>query len=484
MAFDSLCTPSPGWIILRRFTIAEVDEMGRYPQTGVTVRTEARSLIAGALLLVAALLLASSSSLQAEGRRCRLVPGRTLAVVRVERDTTLPVAASDVAPMSSSGVRSGVGDSMLATPTTPMPAARVRLLRLDSASRAIFAGWGITDRQPFAFIRAAPYRADCRTVRWTDSIPFVEPGEVGYIRGNIAPREQWIGGVPVLIIPEAWRYPYPRRRGLAFRAAPDAVLASAAAMFELEADLNMDHPIDAETRSSTDSVKRTRAMSWARANPAASELEPVRTLVRQAVLNPDWEATSRIPSRLRGTYRVSVDVKGGRSTWFFRTHDRPGYGWRRPDVAYSTANLLTSPYGAGYSLVGYASASPDSIPTSPSKELLRSMVWLGTTDRPTMPGNDARRVLPGMLEFTLLAVPESLWDVLEAFVPTTSALDSAMIARFPRLIARSQRQPRLPLTLRLDGRGGVRADTTFTVGGRSMRIVLERLDTLSVKRSF
>ncbi|MCY7380682.1 MAG: hypothetical protein LH467_15245, partial [Gemmatimonadaceae bacterium] len=484
MAFDSLCTPSPGWIILRRFTIAEVDEMDRYPQTGVTLRTTSQSLIAGALLSAAAILLASSSSLQAEGLRCTLVPGKTLAVVRVEQDTTLPVAASGIAPMSSSGIRSGVGDSMLATPTTPMPAARVRLLRLDSASRAILAGWGITDSQPFAFIRAAPYRADCRTVRWTDSIPFVEPGEVGYIRGNIAPREQWIGGVPVLIIPEAWRYPYPRRRGLAFRAAPDAVLASADAMFELEAALNMDRPIDAETGSSTDSVKRTRALSWARANPAASELEPVRTLVRQAVLNPDWEVASRFPSRLRGSYRVSVDVNGERNTWFFRTHDRPGYSWRRPDVAHTTADLLTSPNVAGYSLVGYASASPDSIPTSPSKELLRSMVWLGTTDRPTMPGNDARRVLPGMLEFTLLAAPESLWDVLEAFVPRPSALDSAMMARLQRPIVRSQRQPRLPLTLRLDGRGGVRADTTLTIAGRSMRIVLERLDTLSVKRPF
>ena len=450
----------------------------------VTLRMASLSLVAGALLSAAALLLGPSSSLQAEARLCRLVPGSTLALMRVEQDTTLAFAVTGVVPMTSSGVWSGPGDSLLVTPTTPMPAARVRLMQVDSASRAILAGWGVTDSQPFAFIKAAPYRADCRMIRWTDSIPFVEPGEVGYIRGSIAPREQWIGGVPVLIIPEAWAYPYPRRRGLAFRAASDEVLASADAMFGLEVALNMDRPIDANARTSTDSVKRTRALSWARANPAAAELEPVRTMVRQAVLNPDWEVASRAPSRLRGSYRVSVDVSGERSTWFFRTHDRPGYSWRRPDVPHTTADLLTSPYVAGYSLVGYASASPDPIRPSPSKEPLRSMVWLGTTDRPTLPGNDARRVLPGMLEFTLAAAPESLWDELEAFVPMPSAIDSALMARLNRPILRSQKQPRLPLTLRLNEGGGVRADTTLTAGGRTLRIVLERLDTISIKRPF
>lgn len=54
-------------------------------------------------------------------------------------------------------------------------------------------------------------------------------------------------------------------------------------------------------------------------------------------------------------------------------------------------------------------------------------------------------------------------------------LESDMMARLQRPIVRSQRQPRLPLTLQLDEHGGVHADTTLTVGGRSMRIVLERL---------
>ena len=89
-----------------------------------------------------------------------------------------------------------------------------------------------------------------------------------------------------------------------------------------------------------------------------------------------------------------------------------------------------------------------------------------------------------MLEFTLAAAPESLWDELEAFVPNPSAIDSALMARLNRPILRSQKQPRLPLTLRLNEGGGVRADTTLTAGGRTLRIVLERLDTISIKRPF
>ena len=44
-----------------------------------------------------------------------------------------------VEPMSFTGIGPGPGDSLLATPTTPMPAARVRLLQLDSTTRASLA---------------------------------------------------------------------------------------------------------------------------------------------------------------------------------------------------------------------------------------------------------------------------------------------------------------------------------------------------------
>ena len=441
------------------------------------------SLIAGgALVAAAALFLEQPSLLNAEARLCSLLPGSTLALIRVEQDIMLPAATTRVEPMMSSGVRSGPGDSRLATPTTPMPAARVRLIQLDSASRAILARRGVTDSQPLAFIRAAPYGADCRTVRWTDTTRFVESGDVGYVRAIIAPREQWIDGLPVLVIAEVWDYPYPRRRGLAYNAMPNEPLASAEAMFGLNSVLNVDRT--ASSRAAFDSVKRSRALAWARANPVAAELEPARRLLRQAVLESDWEVVSRAPSRLRGSYRVTVDASGKRSTWFFRTYDRPGYGWRNPAAAHMTADLLASPHVDGYRLVGYPAGSPDSLPSASPKLAVRPLVWLTTSDRPTAPGNDARRVLPGLLEFNLSAAPESLWDDLEVFVPRTSVSDSLMRARMNYTITRGQKQPQLPLTIRLDERGGVRADTTLTVGGREIRIVLDRLDTLSIKRPF
>ena len=101
-----------------------------------------------------------------------------------------------------------------------------------------------------------------------------------------------------------------------------------------------------------------------------------------------------------------------------------------------------------------------------------------------MPGNDARRELRGMLEFTMAAAPESFWDDLEPFVPRRSARDSAMLALLHRTIRPAEEQPQIPLRVQLDGRGGVRADTTLPTDGRLLRVVIRRIDTLSIKRPF
>ncbi len=442
-------------------------------------------LFATVTLAATALRLDTPPPLDPQTPLCTLMAGATLALIRVEQDTTLPFAPAVSRAMSMSGLRGGPQDSLLATPTTLMPAARVRLLQLDSTTRDALAVHGVTNSQPIAFIRAAPYRADCRTIRWTDTVPFVERGEVGYVRATLAPRAQWIDGVPLLVIPDAWNYPYPRRRGLAFGIAPDVPLASAEAMFSLNAVLEMPRPVSAEGRIAADSARRTRAIAWARANPAPAELEPVRSLVRRAVLEPDWEVAKRIPSRLRGTYRVDLEVGGERGTWFFRTHDRPGYSWRARDSLQTTAELLASPYVSAYRLVGYAAASPDSLlGSSPSGPRRVPLVWLATADRPTAPDSHARRALSSVLEFMLAAAPERLWNDLEALVPRRSARDSAMLARLNRTVPRGEKQPQIPLTVRLDARNGIRSDTTLLVRGRALRVVLQRLDTLSVRRPF
>jgi hypothetical protein len=238
-------------------------------------------------------------------------------------------------------------------------------------------------------------------------------------------------------------------------------------------------------------ARRARALAWARANLSEAEREPARDIVRRAALAPDWTAVARDPSRLRGTYRVTMAAADARGVWFFRTHDRPGYAWRGRDSVRATADLLASPYTAGYRLVGYAAASADALADAEARWRGAAgggarvpLVWLATEDRPTLPGNDARRALAGELEFALAAAPEELWPALDALVPPTSATDSAFLARVGRAAPRGERQPRVPITVRLDAAGGVRADTTVLAAGRPLRVLLERVDTAAVRRPF
>ena len=421
----------------------------------------------------------------AAARFCTLMPGSTVAVLRVEKDTSLRFQPAGLRPMSGSGVREGAADSMLATPETPLPAARVRLQQLDSATRAMLAHEGVTDREPVAFIRAAPYRADCRTIRWTDSVPFAVPGEVGYVRATLASRDLWIDGVPLLIVPDGWNYPYPRRRGLVRALALDAPLVPASALFSLNALLEMPPPVDAATRSAAESARRARALAWGRANADAAELEPARAILRRAVLDADWQAAERVPSRLRGTYRVEMETGDQRGTWYLRTYDRPGYSWRGRDSLQTSADLIASPHVNGYRLVGYAAGAPDALFNVSLRDRPGpTLVWLATDDRPTTPGNDTRVVLAGMLEFRMAAAPESLWNDLEPFVPKSSAVDSMMMARMGHTMQRGEKQPQLPLSIRLKPGGDVRAETTFVVRGTTLRVVMRRIDTLSIKRPF
>jgi len=435
---------------------------------------------AGTVAATAGLTIHHPATLLAESARCTMRPGAVMAVLRVEKDTILSFAPVGVDPMSFSGVREGPHDTLLAIPGTPMPAARVRLLQLDSTTRRILTDAGITETQPVAFIKAAPYRADCRAIRWTDTIPFAVRGEMGYVRATLAPRDRWIGDMPLLIIPDTWYYPYPRRRSLAFGSAANATLAPADAMFALETTFQPGRG----GWIATDSATRARVIEWVRANAAVADLEPVRRSVRQAVLDADWRAAAETPSRLRGTYRVELEAGGQRATWYFRTNDKPGYAWRE-DSLQTMAQLLAFPHVGGYRLVGHAASLADSLPvTSPRPRRMEPLVWFVTNDMPTAPGNAARSTLRGFLEFRMNAAPEPLWNDLEAFVPRRSVMDSTMLARTNLIIKRDEKQPQLPITVVFDDRGGVRADTTLYANGRTLRVVLRRIDTLSVRRPF
>lgn len=414
---------------------------------------------------------------------CSIVPPSTLAIVRVDRDTMLAVPPIGSGLLSYPDVRAGAADSVFAMPGTPMPGARVHLLRLDAATRAALAEGGIRDSQPVAYLRAAPYRSDCHTIRWTDTTAFVVRGEVGYVRASLAGRDQWIGGVPLMIVMQPWNYPYPRRRSLAYPTSSDATLTSAEAYFALDSiteSMNQ-RAATPELRADADSARREAVLTWARANVADAELEPARSFVHRAVLDADFIRAARKPSRLRGSYRVSVTSAAQSRSFFFRTEDRPASPWTGTGTASkaTVGALLASPYVGGVRLTAYAAPASAQLTTSiPDRRVNRAIVWLASADRPTAPDNDARHTLPAILELSLASAPESLWDALEAFAPPVDARYSSLLADWPR----SERQPRLPLTLRLDGRGGVRVDTTLTAGGRTIRVVLERLDTISVVR--
>src|SRR5690606_20210573 len=112
------------------------------------------------------------------------------------------------------------------------------------------------------------------TIRYSDTIPFAVPGDVGFVRGYLAPAEQWIDGTPVLVIRQVWHYPYPHRRGIAFDAAPDAPLASAEAMYDLTVTLEMPRLRDPVARREARLERRGRALSWARESGSAAEREP------------------------------------------------------------------------------------------------------------------------------------------------------------------------------------------------------------------
>lgn len=435
--------------------------------------------------LIAVVAVAAATTIPPETPACTIRPERSLLLIHIERDTTLPHAEVEAEIRSLSGVERGPHDSELAVHGTPMPGARVRLLGVDSATQATLRAARITDPSPLAFIRAAPYRADCQTIRWNDSLPWVERGDTGYARATLVPRSQWIAGTPVFIIRQTWYYPYSRQRAVAHGFPANQPLASAAAMHSVNVMLETGGPVTRKFAVDPDTAERRRALEWAKAHLSDAELEPVRELVRQAILSADWEVARRIPSRLRGSYAVTMEADGSRSTWYFRTEHRPGFGWPEGDTIRTTANLLSSPHIFGYQLVGYAGKTRDELIASQPRGLDQMpLVWLAAADRPTVAGNDARQVLRGELEFRMAVAPTRLWDVLEMFVPALSGMDSLLLSKMPELYTREERQPRLPITIRLDRSGSVRADTTLTMKGKTLRLSVVRLDTIAVESRF
>jgi hypothetical protein len=425
----------------------------------------------------------------AAARRCTMRPGSSHVLIAIERDTLLPLVTAPRSMNSASGVRPGAGDSLLADASTLMPSARVTLLRTDSATRHALETNGITAAQPAAIIQAQPYRADCRTIRYTDTTAWVRAGEHGYARATLAPRAAWPGNDPVFVIMPTWDWPYPQQTGAlpahlreftngTVQLKPGisaATFASAEAMFEVESIVGDDRryvPVDA-------------LVSWAKANIEHASREPLRTRIVSGLVGRDWEAVSAAPSRFRGTYRVTMASGEISETWMFRTVDRPSYADRDAEQRATVAEILDTPHVLGYSLVAHTADSSGALPSVPPRPVAsreRSLVWLRVGDRPTAAQHRDASMVPGEVEFTKLAAPRSLWRALTPFVPEMDALSRDFFARTNTQRTEAQDQPKLPVTLRIGSDGQVRGDTTLVRDGVTLRLTIVRTDTIAVLR--
>jgi hypothetical protein len=417
---------------------------------------------------------------------CSMASGSSRFVFRAVRDTLLPYYASARVPVNSiSSVRPRPGEP---SPTGEplMRSARVRMLLLDSASRAELAAAGVRDSQPMAYLQAFTYGADCRPVAWRDTQPFIEPGERGYAVARLTPRSAWIDSTPLFVVTHPWAYPYPRRRDVLAALLPmPSNRASPEELFDFENTVIQLYPRSFDN-TSDDSLRTARALTWARKHVETRDREPIRTDLRRTLMVSDMRQIERAPSRLRGTYRVTMQTHDTTLIWWFRTVDKPAYRWQENDDLMSTERMLAEPY-ASYSLVGFAVQDSTALAraglASASTRDAR-LVWLATDDRPSLPGNDARRELRAQLTLQLKVVPQLHWPSVEPYNQALSAVDSALFVRIKRPLAREDRQPTLPMTVNIGRDGTPSADTTLVRDGRRLRVTIVRTDTISVVREW
>ena len=286
-------------------------------------------IIAGIVLIVAS---AVGSTLASHETRvhslsapCSLAPSPSILLLTVIRDTVLRHGFENDRSQDRGwpGVKYADANSL-------MPAASVQLLDADSATRTLLAIGGNTMSAP-VFILAAPYAPDCRTIEWTDTVPWVLPGDSDFARATLLPKDIWIDG---------------------------------RAMFDFELAM------DAAARSGSsgdqgESNQRDSAISWVKRNTAAAELEPLCTRIADMV-SIRTRSGDELPTRLRGSYRISVRALDGAKpssfNVFFRSSMARSTSWREREEQRAIADILASRSPISSVLTGVVKASRDSLP--------------------------------------------------------------------------------------------------------------------------
>ena len=316
-------------------------------------------------------------------------------------------------------------------------------------------------------------------------------GDDGYVVATLAPRKLWIGGTPVFVVSETWQYPYPARRGMLGMTALDPVamkgpLASATAMFDFEEQMGPGR--DALGYAGADSSAGSRAIAFARSHPDDSERLPLRDLIRQSVLRPEFARVRTLPSRFRGTWQVRLTTGDSSVTYWFRTPRQAFSSWQAADSGRTTADIVRAPFVGGYVLLGYPALTRDSLaPANDSTRRPPGGLWFSVADRPGMPGNERQDRISMQLEFQLRTVPAWLWPVLDDYLRQRSRADSILSARVRArsVIPRANQQAQFPVITMRRGVGEVySADTTFVRSQRTLRLTVTRVDTLSLRSTF
>lgn len=317
------------------------------------------------LLPAAAIALASRHPTADALLRCTMRPGTVRIVGTVEDTTPLTVRRAPAELTSGSMVQPGAGDSLLVTDSTLLPTAWVRVSHLDAATRASLTALGVTDATPRVIVQARPYRADCRGVRWTEREPWVVPSPqpMYFHNATLAPRESWYDDVPTFVVYGGWQSPYPRQiSGLS----PDITEFSPTGGLRLTRGLTRDSLAPAPDRFMFDTAMAGRtapehAIAWARAHLAVAEREPIKSMVRQHVLQPEVREYRTKRSRYAGLYHVTMVLDRDTTRWHFRTDGSLIASHREWNTERSTAELLAAPYSVGHTISGWGAPISDTL---------------------------------------------------------------------------------------------------------------------------
>lgn len=226
-------------------------------------------------------------------------------------------------------LRTGAGSVVLEgeAPSADLPAQRQRVhgqwldvervagpsraLLPTGARRVVLVAWG--------------YSADCKPVLNKGSAIWVLPGTRGVYSAVVRPREQWIGGVPVLdVFATAMKQPYVQgvQPYMTSRRLDAEKMMTADDVLSLLDLLPTREVLLRDPTSATGSL-----LSWARATPGQARLYPAVELLSIARSLEQRAQLQAVRHPATGTYRLALRVDGGPPYELFaRTATSPSSG--------------------------------------------------------------------------------------------------------------------------------------------------------------